>query len=133
MKITDIVVFPVNGNSRLRAYVNVTFDRVFLVHELKILQSGNGKLFVVMPDKKITDNCTECGKPCPLVDEYCGGCGLEIGAVNKQEDKGPLHEDICHPISNHFREELQAAVIDAYHRELDKRSSGNHILVKGKS
>lgn len=124
VKITEVTIFPVNnGTSRLRAYVNLVFDKVFLVHEIKILQNGQGKLFVVMPDKKITDNCEKCGKPCPLVDEFCGGCGFRIGKINRDEDNGPIHEDICHPVSNSFREELQTIVIKAYHTEIDKRKN----------
>lgn len=53
MKITKVKVFPVN-EERLKAYVSITIDDVFLVRDLKIIQ-GNTGLFVAMPSKKGKD------------------------------------------------------------------------------
>lgn len=119
MKITEIRCHLVNGNSRLRSYIDVIFDDCFIIHEIKILQ-GKDKPFVVMPDKKITDNCEKCGKPNPLVNEFCGGCGFRIGMVKKEEDNQPLYEDICHSLSQEFRDYLQNTVLDHYQKELLK-------------
>lgn len=53
MKITEVKVFPVN-EERLKAYVTITIDSVFVVRDLKIIK-GNEGLFVAMPSKKRKD------------------------------------------------------------------------------
>lgn len=53
MKITEVKVFPVN-EERLKAYVTITIDHVFVVRDLKIIK-GNDGLFVAMPSKKRKD------------------------------------------------------------------------------
>lgn len=53
MKITEVKVFPVN-EERLKAYVSITIDGVFVVRDLKIIK-GNEGLFVAMPSKKRKD------------------------------------------------------------------------------
>ena len=50
MKITDIAVVPVEEN-KLRAYVNITIDNVFMVRGLKVILGSDG-LFVAFPNKK---------------------------------------------------------------------------------
>lgn len=53
MKITEVNVFPVNED-RLKAYVSITIEGVFVVRDLKIIR-GNTGLFVAMPSKKRKD------------------------------------------------------------------------------
>jgi stage V sporulation protein G len=53
MKITEVKVFPVNED-RLKAYVSITIDAVFVVRDLKVIQGPTG-LFVAMPSKKRKD------------------------------------------------------------------------------
>jgi stage V sporulation protein G len=53
MKITEVKVFPVN-EERLKAYVTITIDNVFVVRDLKIIKGHEG-LFVAMPSKKRKD------------------------------------------------------------------------------
>ena len=53
MEVTEVRVFPVN-EEKLRAYVTITFDRCFVIRDLKIIQGTNG-LFVSMPSKKRND------------------------------------------------------------------------------
>ena len=53
MRITEVKVFPVNED-RLKAYVTITIDNVFVIRDLKII-SGNDGLFVAMPSKKRKD------------------------------------------------------------------------------
>jgi len=50
MIITDISVVPVEEN-KLRAYVNITIDKVFMVRGLKVILGTEG-LFVAFPNKK---------------------------------------------------------------------------------
>ena len=51
MKITDIRVRKVAGEGKLKAYVTVTFDDCFVVHNLKIIE-GKGGTFIAMPSRK---------------------------------------------------------------------------------
>jgi stage V sporulation protein G len=51
MQITDILVKKVQGEGRLKAYVSVTFDNCFAVHNMKVIDGKNG-IFVAMPSRK---------------------------------------------------------------------------------
>jgi stage V sporulation protein G len=53
MVITEVKVFPVNED-RLKAYVSITIDNVFVIRDLKIIEGTTG-LFVAMPSKKRKD------------------------------------------------------------------------------
>jgi stage V sporulation protein G len=53
MEVTEVRVFPVEED-RLKAYATITFDRCFLVRDLKVIQ-GNKGLFVAMPSKRRKD------------------------------------------------------------------------------
>lgn len=53
MKITEINV-NLRDEERLRAFVNITFDDVFVVRGLKVIQ-GNRGLFVCMPSRRLED------------------------------------------------------------------------------
>ena len=53
MEISEVKVFPVNED-RLKAYVSITLDGVFVVRDLKVIQGVSG-LFVAMPSKKRKD------------------------------------------------------------------------------
>ncbi len=52
MKITDVRIRRVDGQSRLRAVVSITIDDAFAVHELRIIEGKEG-LFVAMPSKEV--------------------------------------------------------------------------------
>jgi stage V sporulation protein G len=51
MEITDIRVRKVSGEGKLKAYVTVTFDECFVVHNVKIIEGKNG-VFIAMPSRK---------------------------------------------------------------------------------
>jgi stage V sporulation protein G len=53
MEITEIRVFPVDED-KLKGYVTITFDRCFVVRDIKIIQGTEG-YFVSMPSKKKKD------------------------------------------------------------------------------
>ena len=54
MDITDIKVRKINTEGKMKAIVSVTFDDVFAVHDIKIIEA-NDKLFVAMPSRKTPD------------------------------------------------------------------------------
>lgn len=51
MEITDIRIRRVEAEGKLRAYVTVTFDDSFVVHNVKIIDGRNGA-FIAMPSRK---------------------------------------------------------------------------------
>ena len=54
MDITEVRVFPVTNEERLKAYATITIDNSFLIRDLRII-SGNTGLFVAMPSRKMKD------------------------------------------------------------------------------
>ena len=53
MDITEVNI-NLRGEDKLKAFVNVTFDDVFVVRGLKVIQGKSG-LFVCMPSRKLND------------------------------------------------------------------------------
>lgn len=51
MNITDIRIRKVSGEGKLKAYVTVTFDNAFVVHNVKVIQGENG-VFIAMPSRR---------------------------------------------------------------------------------
>lgn len=54
MVITEVRVFPVSNEERLKAYATITIDSVFLIRDLRVI-NGNTGLFVAMPSRKMKD------------------------------------------------------------------------------
>lgn len=54
MQITELRIRRVDSEAKLRAYVTVTFDDCFVVHNVKIIEGKNG-LFIAMPSRKTAD------------------------------------------------------------------------------
>ena len=52
MEITDIRVRKVNSEGKLKAVVSVTFDGVFVVHDIKLIEN-EGRMFISMPNKRV--------------------------------------------------------------------------------
>ena len=51
MEVTDIRVRKIDSEEKMRAVVSVTFDDMFVVHDMKIIEGENG-LFIAMPSRK---------------------------------------------------------------------------------
>ncbi len=51
MQITDIRVRRVSSEGKLKAYVTVTFDDCFVVHNVKVIEGKSG-IFIAMPSRK---------------------------------------------------------------------------------
>lgn len=51
MEITDIRVRKIETDGKLKAYVTVTFDDIFVVHNIKVIEGDNG-FFIAMPSRK---------------------------------------------------------------------------------
>lgn len=56
MEITQVKVHKVDReDSKLKAYVTVTIDDCFVIHNIRIIE-GEGKLFIAMPSRKISED-----------------------------------------------------------------------------
>lgn len=51
MEITDIRVRRVGGDGKLKAYVTVTLDGCFVVHNIKVIHGRSG-VFIAMPSRR---------------------------------------------------------------------------------
>jgi stage V sporulation protein G len=51
MEITDIRIRRVTAEGKLKAYVTVTFDACFVVHNVKVIEGKSG-VFIAMPSRK---------------------------------------------------------------------------------
>lgn len=51
MEISDIRVRKLTGEGKLKAYVSVTFDDCFVIHNVKIIEGKSGA-FIAMPSRK---------------------------------------------------------------------------------
>jgi len=51
MDITDIRIRKVTSEGKLKAYVTVTFDDCFVIHNVKIIEGKSG-VFIAMPSRK---------------------------------------------------------------------------------
>lgn len=54
MNITDVKIRKINTDGKMKAVVSVTFDDMFVVHDIKIIDGQNG-LFIAMPSRKVGD------------------------------------------------------------------------------
>jgi stage V sporulation protein G len=53
MQISEIRIRKVAAEGKLKAYVTVTFDNCFVVHNVKIIEGKSG-LFIAMPSRRTT-------------------------------------------------------------------------------
>ena len=54
MEITDVRVRKIAKEGKMKAVVSITFDNLFVVHDIKVIEGDKG-LFIAMPSKKTTD------------------------------------------------------------------------------
>ena len=116
-----------SGEKRLKAYATVTFDRCFVVRNIKIIDGRNG-LFVAMPSRKPKVACGRCAFKNDLGGRYCIQCGGtllpgvsdRIAGGEGESTEGQGHRDIAHPITVEFRQYLQEKILEAYEAERAK-------------
>lgn len=129
MEITEIRVFPKEGqDKKLKAYTTVTFDNAFVVRNIKVIQGSNG-LFIAMPSRKVKNSCLKCGYKNETGSRFCNGCADKIPEVENKEpvDVKAEHRDIAHPITQRFRDYLQAQILVAYEKETKKEGEPTQV------
>ncbi len=120
MEITEIRIFLKEGpDKKLKGYVTVTFDNVFVVRNIKIIQ-GAEALFIAMPSRKAKNSCPKCNFRNEVGSRFCNHCGAEVPSGIEQErapEAKTEHRDIAHPITQEFREYLQTKILETYKKE----------------
>jgi len=130
MVVTEVKVKLVpNSDSKLLAFASVTFDRCFIVRDIKVIQ-GNKALFVAMPSRKITDHCKKCSAKNHLQAMYCNQCGTRLSEKRTRPDgrgRAKLHADIAHPINVKCRQDIQDAILKGYTEEFERSRMPGYV------
>ena len=119
MEVTEVRVYPVESSStnegRLLAFCSVTFDHVFVVRDLKVIETMDG-MFVAMPSKIKQDSCPYCRGRNPVRAKYCSYCGVPLDDQRFYRMSGIRHiyQDVAHPVNLVFRLKVEDAVLDEY-------------------
>lgn len=112
MEITEVRISRrTEEEGKLKGYAAVTFDDVFVVRDLKIIEGKKG-LFVAMPSQKIQAPCPKCKKKNAIRSKFCNDCGVKL--PQKEKTRRELHRDIAHPVNSDMRSYLQKVIIEAY-------------------
>jgi len=134
MQLTDVRLSLCNGGAgRLRAYCSLTFDRSFVIRDVKLIEGHDG-LFLAMPSRKLCDRCQRCGEKNHLRARFCNHCGTRLDERRHQRTgngnappRMPLHADIAHPIDAECRADLQRQVLLAYDEELRRSKQPGYV------
>ena len=54
MNITDVRIRKIEKEGKMKAVVSITLDDVFVVHDIKVIESEKG-YFIAMPSRKAAD------------------------------------------------------------------------------
>ena len=133
MEITEVRIKLMEDNSgsneRLQAFCSITFDDMFVIRDLKIIEGAKG-FFVAMPSRKLTDRCHNCGTKNHLRSRFCNQCGCRLDenrALRDADGRAKLHADIAHPINSMCREKIQGAVLASYAEELERSKMPGYV------
>ena len=133
MEITEVRIKLMEDNSgsneRLQAFCSITFDDMFVIRDLKIIEGAKG-FFVTMPSRKLTDRCGHCGTKNHLRSRFCNQCGSRLDenrALRDADGRAKLHADIAHPINSTCREKIQASVLASYADELERAKLPGYV------
>ena len=133
MEITEVRIKLMEDNSgsneRLQAFCSITFDDMFVIRDLKIIEGAKG-FFVAMPSRKLTDRCHTCGTKNHLRSRFCNQCGSRLDenrAIRDADGRAKLHADIAHPINSMCREKIQAGVLASYADELERSKQPGYV------
>ena len=121
MEISEVRIKLMDDPSdRLQGFCSITFDKCFVIRDLKIIRGAKGS-FVAMPSRKLTDRCPKCGTKNQLRARFCNDCGVELfedRAIKDDDGRAKLYADIAHPINSSCRDMIQRKVLEAFEQEI---------------
>jgi len=134
MQLTDVrIKLCSQQGNRLKAFCALTFDRTFVIRDVKLID-GNEGLFLAMPSRKLADHCQRCSEKNHLRARFCNQCGARLDETRYQRyqnSNGParvkLHADIAHPINADCRNRIEQEVIQAFHVELERSKQPGYV------
>jgi stage V sporulation protein G len=130
LEITEVrVKLAENQQERLLAFCTVTFDRGFVVRDVKVIEGLKGP-FIAMPSRKVTGRCQKCGEKNHLKSRYCNNCGRKLDppqAVDDGRGRPRLYVDIAHPINQKCRTLIEDNCIAAYRLELARSEQPGYV------
>lgn len=127
MKITNVRIHlrDEKHDSKLRAFVTITIDDVFVIRDLKIIEGKKG-LFVAMPTAKIKKPCPKCGAQNFLRSQYCYRCGDKLNFEDQlRSENAEEYKEIAHPITSDTRNYIQETILDEYQKSLDEEKKSD--------
>ncbi len=128
MEISEVKIFLKEGqDKKLKAYATLTFDNMFVVRNVKVIEGTKG-LFVAMPSRKLKDPCPKCNFRNAVRSKFCNQCGASLPvtehkpapAAGDDAARQSEHKDIAHPITTECRDYIQKKVLEAY--EIDRKA-----------
>lgn len=54
MQVTDVRVRKIEKEGKIKAFVSITLDNEFVIHDIKVIEGEKG-LFIAMPSRKAAD------------------------------------------------------------------------------
>ncbi len=130
MEITEVrIKLMDDADDRLRGFCSITFDRCFVIRDLKIIEGNNGP-FVAMPSRKLTAHCPKCRTKNHLRARYCNQCGLQLDPdrqVAGTDGRVRLYADIAHPIHAACREMIQTRVLEEFEAERERARQPGYV------
>ncbi len=125
MDITEVKIFMKEGqDKKLKAYATLTFDNMFVVRNVKVIEGTKG-LFVAMPSRKVKDPCPKCNFRNVVRSKYCNNCGSALPVTEHKlpahgaegQARESEHKDIAHPITAECRDYIQKKVLESFEKE----------------
>ena len=94
MQVTDVRIRRIQTDGKLRAYVSITFDDAFVVHDLRIIDGRKG-MFVAMPSKLLPNgNHKDIAHPINTeVREMIQSAVLKEYQATEQEEQSTVEPD----------------------------------------
>jgi len=89
MEITETRVSPVEkATGRLKGFASITFDNVFVVRGIRIIEGDEG-LFIAMPNRKTEHRCPSCSAWNVFHARYCSRCGKRgFRSSGRKQERG---------------------------------------------
>jgi stage V sporulation protein G len=107
VNITNVEIILPKSTEKLLAYVTITVDDMFVVKDIRII-NGKDRLVVAMPDKQRSTPCEHCSYRIRQWDKFCPRCGKPLAFRTIE------FVDVCHPINNDCRVEIDRVVLEKY-------------------
>ncbi|MFH0911880.1 MAG: septation protein SpoVG family protein [Planctomycetota bacterium] len=131
MEITEVRIRLVQeeGKEKLRAFASITFDRCFVVREVKVIEGENG-FFVAMPSRKAMFRCRECGARNVRQSSFCNGCGRRLPSMSASDPRSreKLYMDLAHPVNAACRRWIHEAVLKAYLEQVERARTSEEAV-----